>query len=370
MPEHLHIVALDAPAPPDYGGVFDLYYKVPALAKKGYNIHLHYFSYKQGRSANGLEPYCVSINSYKRAPFLISLFTFRPYIVGSRIKKELISNLNIDKAPVLLEGIHCAGLIPHIRKDKKIILRLHNDEAIYYKSLFYADNNIFRKLYFGYEYVALEKFQNRINKNILIVGVSTSDLEIFKNKYNFKNLRFIPCFLPWQTVVSQVGRGSYCLYQGNMEVSENIQAVKWLQENVFASLKLPLIIAGKNARALPDKLSISHNTQIVSDPTDQQLSELIQNAHINILPSLNKTGVKLKLLHALYEGRFCISNNNGIQGSGIRNGVYIADTSEDMISLITSLFEKAFTQQDIILRKQVLELYNNELNADRLIAIL
>jgi hypothetical protein len=39
----LHIVCHDVPYPPDYGGVFDLYYTIRNLHEQGIKIHLHCF---------------------------------------------------------------------------------------------------------------------------------------------------------------------------------------------------------------------------------------------------------------------------------------------------------------------------------------
>jgi hypothetical protein len=40
----LHIVCHDVPYPPDYGGVFDLYYKIRTLHEQGIQILLHCFT--------------------------------------------------------------------------------------------------------------------------------------------------------------------------------------------------------------------------------------------------------------------------------------------------------------------------------------
>ena len=61
MEKHLHIVCLNVPYPVDYGGVFDLFYKLPAMQAAGVNIHLHCFDYGRGEQQE-LNKYCVSVN--------------------------------------------------------------------------------------------------------------------------------------------------------------------------------------------------------------------------------------------------------------------------------------------------------------------
>lgn len=370
MNDVVHIVCLDAPSPPDYGGVFDLYYKVPSLAGMGTKIILHYFNYKGYRNAAGLEKYCFKRYSYKRSGFLRSIISGLPYIVSSRINSQLIERINSDDYPVLLEGIHCTGIIPYLKKGKRIVVRIHNDEAVYYDNLRRSEKNWVRKLYFIWEVILLKKYQASLNSVFAYFFVSTADLERFK-KYRKDNLKFLPCFLPWQTISAVEGRGGYCLYHGNLSVSENEFAARWLIQNVFSKLNYKLIIAGKNACNKLGKIVQEYsNIEIIESPTDAKLHELIQNAHINVLPSMNRTGVKLKLLHALFVGRFCITNNDGIEGSGIKRNVYIANSADSYIWLIKDLMNKPFTQKEVEARKTLLEIYNNGKNAEKLKTLL
>ncbi|HEX8313555.1 MAG TPA: mannosyltransferase, partial [Flavisolibacter sp.] len=135
MTDHLHIVCLDAPSPPDYGGAIDMYYKIKALAETGRKIILHYFDYNPTRDTKGLETICYAVHAYKRKSFFRSPPLSRPFIVQSRINKDLIKRLNEDDAPILLEGLHCAGLIPHLKHQQRVVLRMHNNEAAYYHHL-------------------------------------------------------------------------------------------------------------------------------------------------------------------------------------------------------------------------------------------
>ena len=67
-PAALHIICLDAPSPPNYGGAIDMYYKIRALALAGTRIILHYFAYREGRgNANAC---IIPRSSFKLAPFL------------------------------------------------------------------------------------------------------------------------------------------------------------------------------------------------------------------------------------------------------------------------------------------------------------
>lgn len=370
MNEYLHIVSLIAPSPPDFGGVFDLYYKIPALAGTGKKIILHYFDYKKGRDVKDLEAYCEEINAYERGAFIKSLLTLKPYIVASRIEPELIHRLNRDDYPVLLEGIHCTGIIPHLNPNKKVMIRVHNNEAEYYQGLYDTESNFLKKLYFLYESTLLTKYQKQLPSSSIYAFVSTADQEVFKNLYKHPHQVFIPCFLPWQTVQSKTGMGSYCLYHANLSVPENYEAALWLTEQIFSKIDLPLIIAGRNADHLRELLQERKNIQLISDPSDEELRQLIQDAHVNVLPSLNATGVKLKLLHSLFEGRFCISNYNGVNGSGVEQYVTQADSVEDWVNTIQQKMSTVFTVELIEERNKICSIYNNTASAQKLSELL
>lgn len=369
MNDNLHIVCLDAPSPPDYGGAIDMYYKVKALAELGKKISLHYFNYKEHRNVEGLEKYCLEINAYQRSKYLSSLSIFKPYITTSRINKALINKLNQDNYPILLEGLHCAGIIPYLRQPSRVVLRMHNEEAAYYSALALNEPNWLRKSYYSIESSRINRFQNKLDHHLKLAVLSNNDLGIFKQQ-GFSNTHFIPCFLPWQEIKSLPGKGEYCLYHGNMGIIENEIAAVWLINNVFNQINIPLVIAGKGISGKLQKLARKkNNIRLIFQPPSNELDALIKDAHINVLPSFNTTGVKLKLLHALFYGRFCITNNQGINGSGINTSVYTAEAAEDFRNTIITLFEKPFEEEQITERQSIKELYNNQTNALKLSAI-
>ncbi|MDQ3278626.1 MAG: glycosyltransferase [Bacteroidota bacterium] len=367
MSDHIHIVCLDAPSPPDYGGAIDMYYKIKALGEIGKKIVLHYYNYNPVRHTRGLENYCTEIIAYRRKRFATSLPLSTPFIVKSRENKALVDRLNKDRHPILLEGLHCAGLVPLIQNRKRIILRMHNEEASYYRHLANTETSFLKMLYFRQESRLLANFQKQMDKHIPLACLSESDMEQCRKEYGFKRLFFLPCFLPWQSVNSQPGRGEYCLYHGNLSVSENEEAAIWLIENVFSEVPAPFVIAGKSISTKVAAKAKKHaNIKLVNNPPIDEIDALVRDAHIHVLPSMNRTGVKLKLLNALLNGRFCITNQSGVMGSRIEEGVIVAETKGEWKTAIEMIMQKEFTQEDQAERGATLALYNNQVNAQKL----
>ena len=131
-------------------------------------------------------------------------------------------------------------------------------------------------------------------------------------------------------------------------------------------------IAGKD----PDKklykiIDNYKNIEIIANPSDEKLQDLINNAHINLLITLQDTGIKLKLINALYTGRHCIVNNEMVIGTGLESLCHIHNTPEEIIQKIKELINTAFTEQEVNKREQVLlKNVNNKHSVQKLINLL
>jgi glycosyltransferase involved in cell wall biosynthesis len=218
----------------------------------------------------------------------------------------------------------------------------------------------------------LKNYERRISDSYTYWSVSLSDAEYYQAHYSIKEVINIPVFLPWIKVDSLMGIGSYCLYHGNLSVSENEKVVVWLVEKIFSQLNIPFVIAGKDPSTSLKKISHQNrNICIIENPSEYELDDLIKKAQLNILPSFNTTGVKLKILHALFHGRHCIVNASAIDGSGLNELVHIINRKDEFITLIQSLFSTPFTDSDKMKRMVLLkEKYNNEKNADKIIELI
>lgn len=368
MNKHLHIVCLDVPYPPDYGGVFDLFFKIKALHKEGVRIHLHCFEYGRGKQ-DELNKYCVEVTYYKRTFSILDLFRRLPYIVSSRKNPELLKNLSKDSAPVLLEGIHCSYyLYNNALKDRKVLLRLHNVEFEYYQYLSGAEDHLLKKIYFSLESRWLRKYERQIANKAKILTVNEKDRQTYRRIFDAKDVEYLPVFLPYQKVNSLVGKNNYCLYQGNLSVPENEKAVLWLLEYVFLNSDTNFVIAGKNPSAnLKKKIALYARAILVENPDEEQMQDLIREAHIHLLPSFNVTGIKIKLLNALYNGRFVMANKATLDGTGLNDLCVLAETPADFQKSIQLFMQRSFSEEDKESRENVLgKLFNNEKNVQML----
>ncbi|OPZ95675.1 MAG: hypothetical protein BWY70_01943 [Bacteroidetes bacterium ADurb.Bin408] len=72
------------------------------------------------------------------------------------------------------------------------------------------------------------------------------------------------------------------------------------------------------------------------------------------MPTFQATGIKLKLLAALYTGRFCVVNKPMVVNTGLEDMCIVADEPALMKEKLKELFTYPFTMQHIVNRQNVL----------------
>jgi hypothetical protein len=367
---HLHIISFDVPYPPNYGGVIDVYFKIRSLHDTGIKVHLHCFHYGREK-ATALTKYCSEIFYYPRNVAKSQLFMKQPYIVLSRSSDELMENLLKDDYPIIFEGLHTCNILTDERLKERIkIVRTHNVEHDYYQNLAKVEANIFKRYYFYNEAAKLETFETVLQHAQVIAAISRNDMAHFDKKY--KNAFYIPAFHANETVNINPGRGHFCFYHGNLGIGENNEAALYLVNEVFNNIKVPLIIAGSRPSGdLRNAVAKKNHITLISDLTTKQIHQLINDAQINVLPTFQPTGIKLKLLSALYNGRFAVVNPMMVENTGLEMLCEVAETPRQMREQIVKLFEVDFRSPDIKSREKILnENFSNPVNAQKLIDLI
>jgi hypothetical protein len=369
LDKHLHIVCLDVPYPADYGGAFEMLFKIKALHDEGVRIHLHCFEYGRGRPDALLE-YCTEVCYYDRMEGHKGFSMKLPYIVSSRANPRLLERLAQDDYPILLEGIHTTYFL-HTGdlKHRKVFVRLHNVEQDYYSYLAKQSRRLWKKLYYLNESRLLRKYEKEISPNAVLLAISEREAQQYRTEIGAKDVRFLPSFIGWDYPLCKEGVGTFCLYHGNLSVPENEKAAAWLLEKVFNDLPLPLVIAGKNPSARLQRLAhAQQHTCLVANPSEKEMQDLIQKAQVNILPAFTDSGIKFKLLNSVFCGRHALVNDPMADGTHLEPACHVAANAGAFKSVISQLFRKPFDEEEIRLREKLLhQHYNNRENARQLI---
>ena len=364
MPKKLHIVSFNVPYPPDYGGIIDVFYKIKALAGLNIDIYLHAYDYGKGVQ-DELNKYCKQVFYYKRS-YIKGIFSSIPFTVASRSDDELLRNLEKIQAPILFEGLHCTyPLLKSGFKNRKILVRTHNIEHAYFNGLANSEHSIFKRVFFKLESKKFLPYEKILNKADYILTISPSEQDHFQKHFQNKAV-YIPAFHQNTSVKKLAEKGNYALYHGDLRVSDNIKAVHFLIA-VFKGLPFELIIASsyRNNNILSD-IDKQKNVAFKKIKNQSHLMTLLENAHINVLPTFQNTGIKLKLINALYNGRFCLVNNAMVTGTGLQNVCEIANNKEEFKQKLNKLFNQEFTEANYHKRVEVLQPFEVTKNASKI----
>jgi len=276
----------------------------------------------------------------------------------------MISNLLLDNAPILFEGLHSCYFLSDDRLSNRFkIVRTHNIEHDYYANLAQSEKKVLKKIYFNQESKKLKTFEETLQYANLIAAISANDAYHFKR--NFKSVYTVSAFHPYNKVEIKEDIGSYALYHGNLAVAENNLGALFLVNEVFNNTKFPLVIAGSApSNELIDAVKKHAHITLKGDISTNEINSLIANAQINVLPTFQATGIKLKLLAALFSGRHCLVNNPMVANTGLEELCILRDSAKEMAKEIELLKNIPVSKSMIELRKHLLEnTFSNHYNA-------
>lgn len=327
----LHIVSLDVPFPPDYGGVIDIYFRTKALRSLGIKVILHCFEYGRGTGHDHSE-IADEVYYYKRKRSLIANFRKDPFIVATRRSEELVNHLLLDDHPILLEGHHCAGLLNDERLDGRLrFVRVHNIEWMYYDALSHASASPWKKAFFKGESKKLRKFEKILRKADALFCLNESEQEYY-SAFHDKNYLW-PAGCDFSPVESDPARPQpFALFHGNLSVAENEKALRWIVDTwTKHGIRMPLTVAGKKPGPSLQAFLQGHDFVTLSqDPSPGEMTTLVRTAEINLLITFQSTGIKLKLLNSLLQGNRVVVNPLMVEGTGLGRFCEVVDDENEL----------------------------------------
>ncbi len=354
------------PFPPDYGGAIDVYYKIKTLHALGVKVILHAFHY--GRPpAQELDAICEQVYYYPRRSAWESLSWKYPVMMKSRRDKQLMDNLLADNHPILFEGMHTCYYIGHAAlKDRFKIIRMHNLEWDYYYALSQVERKWWKELFLRWESAGLKSQERLLQQANAILSISPNDHAYLSERY--AQVEMVTAFHGNAQVTSTLGVGDYALYHGNLSVPENQEAVRFLLQ---LPLEVPLIIAGRDPDpAMVEVIERLPHVQLEANPSPAAMQQLLQGAQVHVMPTFQATGLKLKVLNALYQGRHVIANTPMVAQTGLETACTVADDPGAFTQAIHQKMQQPFTEAHRAEREKLLQPFGDEEKGRRIVAFL
>lgn len=377
------VVCSDFPFPADHGGRVDTWGRIKVLAELGWKIHLVVCG-KQMPSKEDMDAvssYVEEIKLCDRRSKLADLLHIIPMQAQSRNELRHV-NIEGDYDYVLLEGDYVYPILknPRIRHEN-VILRVHNDEAVYFKALARSTKNVLHKLYYHMESSKFSALQKKMLEKVdKYLFISSKEFESFKKQNPLAKSMFLPPPVTEDTFRESAFQHKNVVFIGSLFMPNNREAIQWYLTHIHPHmLKEPdykFIVAGNSRKQSLSWLEQYDLTNVVLHDTPKSLDEIYKIGYLFVNPMQNGAGVKLKTIEAIQNGLPVISTSIGYEGTGLVDNehILVADKPEEFYRRIKLLFDnpqaaKALLEssQNFIRthynHKEVLKGYIHSLNA-------
>lgn len=324
------LVCSDFPYPPNHGLRVDTWGRIKALSELGCKLHLVVCGKQQPDDADikAVRNYVEEIVLCPRKSKLADALRVTPMQAQSRAELGRIP-LADDYDYVLLEGDYVYPILdnPRIRRERAI-LRVHNDEAVYFKALARSATSLLHKLYYRMEsgkFAALQKkMRTRIDKYLFI---SNKEFERFRALDPTAQSLFLPP--PVDGEAFRVGsfRTRHVVFVGSLFMPNNREAIEWYLAHIHPGLlDVPgykFVVAGNSRNQGLGWLEAHDLTNVEVHDTPASLEDIYANGYLFVNPMRNGAGVKLKTIEAIQNGLPVVSTSVGCEGTGLIDGEHM-----------------------------------------------
>lgn len=280
------------------------------------------------------------------------LWPHLPYQLSSRQLRTADAKRPADETDIsLIIASHewTIDLAAKIARHAKapILLRSHNDEVAYMKSLA-ADAGIARRMYYLAEAIRLHLTLPRLLKTVQMVAILSPD-----DRAPYEALGLPTTLVPpvlseddASTVVSyrQPPNSADILFVGSLDAPHAVQGLRWFITEVLPKVKnsypsAQLVVAGRRASTtLARELDGNSSIRFLGEVTD--LEELLLTARVFVNPVFGGSGVNMKVGPPSQRGVPVVTTKIGARGlDALSEGLCIADDANEFGAICLRLLK-------------------------------
>lgn len=260
-------------------------------------------------------------------PYNIERFKSRDY------ERALVKLLTENKYDIIqMEGLPLVSYIPAIRKfsESHLILRAHNVEHQLWESISSGRKPGIKKLYFKILSGRLQRFESEcLNMIDALIPITVKDKTVFLNMGCKK-----PLFVATAGITPEESQDKTIdniifpslFFIGALDWIPNRDGLLWFIENVWSDIitKHPgmrFFIAGRNA---PGSFIKKLRKQgIIFEGEVENAGNFTNDKAIMIVPLFSGSGIRVKILQGMSQGKVIISTPMGTEGIEAEHGRHI-----------------------------------------------
>jgi polysaccharide biosynthesis protein PslH len=355
----------DFPFPPNYGGRLDMWRRIQLLHRMGISVDV-VASIKEApnqEQEQEVRRWVHNLKLVKREMGATKLLSFQPFSVLTRSNLQNVP-LSESYSAVILETEHVAPILknPGLRARMRI-LRLHNDEAHYYKELSASSRELWRKAFYRMEGIKFKFYSSRAMQwcDLLwfLSGFERQEYCV-RHPASVPKAFLVPLHVERSTMKRHKLRGNRVIFAGKLGFANNARGVEWYIDQVHPRLAdingYELMVAGNTEGESLDSLrrSIARhpNISLYENPSELQLYYEMASVFVN--PVFHGAGVKLKTIDAIRAGLPVVSTSIGIIGTPLLNGkhVIVADDPQAFADSIRRLLSDRDYAENLVSEAQ------------------
>jgi glycosyltransferase involved in cell wall biosynthesis len=342
------IVCSDFPYPADHGARVDTWGRIKVLAELGWKIQLIVCGKQRPSEAevNTVMAYVEEVKICDRRSKLVDLLHVIPMQAQSRNELRHV-DIDGDYDYVLLEGDYVYPILsnPKIRHDS-VILRVHNDEAVYFKALARSTKNVIHKMYYRMESSKFARLQKKMLEKVdKYLFISSKEFESFQRQNPSAQSLFLPPPVTVGNFSASTFQSKHVVFIGSLFMPNNREAIQWYLAHIHPMmLKEPdykFIVAGNSRKQSLSWLEQYDLTNVIVHDTPKSLDDIYKSGYVFVNPMQNGAGVKLKTIEAIQNGLPVVSTSIGYEGTGFVDNehIMVADMPEQFYRKIKQLFD-------------------------------
>ena len=296
--------------------------------------------------------------SVRLTPAFLNLFSTTSYNTNrfysdefAKRLKQILDKKNFDI--VLFEGLFVCTYLDVVKENSnaKLALRSHNVESDIWKGIANQEKNLIKKLYLNLLQKKLLNYEKSIAQRMdAIICISDKDAAWMQTQTD-KSISVIPFAI--KIIKQKVGieNKNTIFHIGSMDWQANLDGINWFLSEVFSLVnqkkeEVVLHLAGSK---MPNDIKNIANENIIIAGEVENAKTFMQKHNLMIVPLLNGSGIRIKILEAMAIGKTIISTSIGASGIYYQDkkNILIADTAEQFANQIIWCLENPLESKNI-----------------------
>ena len=255
---------------------------------------------------------------------------------------------------VHVESIFLAPYVPVIRRHSNapVILRTHNVENQIWRRMAMSERNCCKRWYIKHLALTLRAYEREhVNDFDGVVSITDNDADYFRSEGCRKPIVTIPFAITPARVDGVAEQPGTLFHLGSMDWLPNQEGVRWFLDRVWPLIhsQMPSLTLHLAGRRMSDQLLNLQleGVHIVGEVPDA--ATFIASKQINVVPLLSGSGIRVKIIEAMSQGKAVVTTTVGAQGIGAVDGLHllIADTPERFAAQIRRCVDDPAFRQDV-----------------------